>query len=132
MTQGQLWSWTKKEEKHHEARRRITEANYKNMAKYKGIGVNEVSTENSFYAPYGTDSNNQTWGWFKTAQEAVSGTQSYARAWDNDYVLIGHSASPFVVRGGRCYGGSGAGVLYSNITNGRAHNTNGFRSVLVV
>ena len=120
MTQGQLWSWTKKEEKHHEARRRITEANYKNMAKYKGIGVNEVSTENSFYAPYGTDSNNQTWGWFKTAQEAVKGTQNYARAWDNDYVLIGHSAYPFVIRGGNCNNGSGAGVLYSDISSGYA------------
>ncbi len=132
MTQGQLWSWTKKEEKHHEARRRITEANYKNMAKYKGIGVNEVSTENSFYAPYGTDSNNQTWGWFKTAQEAVKGTQSYAGAWDNDYVLIGHSAYPFVIRGGNCGNGSGAGVLYSGVTNGYAGSIYGFRSVLVV
>ena len=102
------------------------------MAKYKGIGVNEVSTENSFYAPYGTDSNNQTWGWFKTAQEAVKGTQSYAGAWDNDNVLIGHSAYPFVVRGGDCGYGSGAGVLNSHITYGYAFDYYGFRSVLVV
>ena len=32
LTQGELWNWSRKEEKHHEARRRITEANYKNMA----------------------------------------------------------------------------------------------------
>ncbi len=94
LTQGELWDWNKREEKHQEARRRVTEANYNNMAKHKGIGVNEVSTSFSFYAPYtpGTENNSQPWGWFKTAQEAVKGTQNYARAWDNDYVLIGHSA----------------------------------------
>ena len=132
LTQVELWDWNKKEEKHHEARRRVTEANYNNMAKYKGIGVNEVSTEFSFYAPFGTDTKNQTWDWFKTAQEAVKGTQNLARAWDNDYVLIGHSACPFVIRGGICNGGSAAGVLSSTITGGDASYLNGFRSVLVV
>ena len=39
---------------------------------------------------------------------------------------------PFVVRGGNCNNGSGAGVLYANITNGNANNNNGFRAVLVV
>ena len=43
--------WNKREEKHHEVRRRITEYTYNNMAKHKGIGVNEVSTVFSFYAP---------------------------------------------------------------------------------
>ena len=134
LTQGELWDWNKREEKHQEARRRVTEANYNNMAKHKGIGVNEVSTSFSFYAPYtpGTENNSQPWGWFKTAQEAVKGTQNYARAWDNDYVLIGHSACPFVVRGGYCGSGSGAGVLHSDITGGHAYNYSGFRSVLVV
>ena len=72
----------------------------------------------SFYAPYtpGTENNSQPWGWFKIAQEAVKGTQNYARAWDNDYVLIGHSAYPFVRRGGYCGNGSGAGVLVFYIT----------------
>ena len=132
LTQGELWDWNKREEKHQEARRRITEGTYNNMVKHKGIGVNEVSTEFSFYAPYGTDSNIQPWGWFKTAQEAVKGTQNYARAWDNDYVLMGHSACPFVVRGGDCNGGSYAGVLGSGITSGYPDYYNGFRSVLVV
>ena len=93
------------------------------MAKHKGIGVNEVSTSFSFYAPYtpGTENNSQPWGWFKTAQEAVKGTQNYARAWDNDYVLIGHSAYPFVVRGGYCGYGSVAGVLGSYIADGFAN-----------
>ena len=104
------------------------------MSKHKGIGVNEVSTSFSFYAPYtpGTENNSQPWGWFKTAQEAVKGTQNYARAWDNDYVLIGHSACPFVRRGGPYNSGSGAGVLHSYISSGNALNDNGFRSVLVV
>ena len=113
VTQGQLWDWNKKEEKHYEARRRITEANYKNMAKQKGIGVNEVSKEFSFYTPYGTDTSNKAWGGFKTVQEAVKGTQNYARAWDNDYVLIGHCACPFVRRGGNCNTGFAAGVFCS-------------------
>ena len=93
-----------------------------------------MSTSFSFYAPYtpGTENNSQPWGWFKTAQEAVKGTQNYARAWDNDYVLIGHSAYPFVLRGGNCGSGSRAGVLNSGITHGGAYISDGFRSVLVV
>ena len=134
LTQGELWDWNKREEKHQEARRRVTEANYNNMAKHKGIGVNEVSTSFSFYAPYtpGTENNSQPWGWFKTAQEAVKGTQNYARAWDNDYVLIGHSSSPFVGRGGNCRDDSSAGVLLSGISGGHAYYYFGFRSVLVM
>ncbi|MFQ8661604.1 MAG: hypothetical protein ACLR9X_05855 [Clostridia bacterium] len=134
LTQSELWDWNKREEKHHEARRRVTEANYNNMSKHKGIGVNEVSTSFSFYAPYtlGTENNSRPWDWFKTVQEAVKGTQNYARAWDNDYVLIGHSAYPFVERGGVCYGGSIAGVLYSYFTYCNANYSSGFRSVLVM
>ena len=134
LTQGELWDWNKREEKHHEARRRVTEANYNNMAKHKGIGVNEVSTSFSFYAPYapGTENNSQPWGWFRTPQQAMAGQQQYGGAWDNDYVLIGHSACPFVVRGGDCGDGSGAGVLGSFITFGNASDYYGFRSVLVV
>lgn len=114
LTQGELWDWNKKEEKHHEARR-ITESTYNNMSNHKGIGVNEVSTDFSFYAPYVAKDDSKPWGWFKTVQEAVKGTSNYARAWDNDFVLIGHSACPFVVRGGGCFYGSGAGVLLSDI-----------------
>ena len=132
LTQGELWDWNKKEEKHHEARRRITESTYNNMSNHKGIGVNEVSTDFSFYAPYVAKDDSKPWGWFKTVQEAVKGTSNYARAWDNDFVLIGHSAYPFVIRGGDCYDGSGAGVLNSNVTGGYANYINGFRSVLVV
>ena len=134
LTQSELWDWNKREEKHHEARKRITEETYNNMAKHKGIGVNEVSTAFSFYAPYAlaTETNKNPWGWFKTVQEALKGTQNYVGAWDNDFVLIGHSASPFVLRGGICVNDSGAGVLNLGLTNGYADSYFGFRSVLVV
>ena len=117
LTQVELWDWNKKEEKHHEARRRVTEANYNNMSKHKGIGINEVSTSFSFYAPYapGTENNSQPWGWFRTPQQAMAGQQQYGGAWDNDNMLIGHSAFPFVLRGGYCGHGSSAGVLSSSL-----------------
>ena len=118
LTQGELWDWNKKEEKHHEARRRITEYTYNNMSKHKGIGVNEVSTEFSFYAPYGTDMSKKGTGWFKTVQEAATGTQNFARAWDSDYLLIGHSEFPFIWRGGFCNQTSRGGVLQFYPTNG--------------
>ena len=63
---------------------------------------------------------------------AVKGTQNYARAWDNDYVLIGHCACPFVRRGGNCNTGFAAGVFCSYISGGDASDSDGFRSVLVV
>ena len=129
ITQSQLWDWNKKEEKYQEARRRITQANFDNMAKHKGIGVNELATETSFYAPYGTTN---LWGWFKTAQEAVKGTQNLAKTWDGDYVLTGHSECPFVERDGTCYDGSGAGVLDLDFTDGSAFYNNSFRPVIVL
>ena len=121
-TQGEVWNWNNRTQSYHEARRRITEATFKNMAKHKGIGVNEMATEFSFYAPYtpGTENNTQPWGWFKTAAEAVAGTQKYATSWDGDCVLIGHAGYPFVRRGGGCnYGGGASGY-------------NGFRPVVVL
>ncbi len=130
--QTSLWSQEKMDLKYQVARQRLTQANYNNMAKHKGIGVNEVSTSFSFYAPYINSSGTKTWSWFKTAEEAANGTPNYARAWDNDYVLIGHASTPFVVRGGHCSSGSGAGVLYSYMTHGYADSYYGFRSVLVL
>ena len=118
LTQGELWDWNKREEKYHEARRRITEANYRNMAKHKGIGVNEVSTEFSFYAPYETESSKKATGWFKTVQEALNGTQNFARTWDNDYVLIGNVEFTFIWRGGFCNQTSRSGVLQTYPTSG--------------
>ena len=132
ITQSSLWNWNKKEIGYNEARLRLTRANFENMGKYKGIGVNETTTSISYYAPYGTDSSNQTWGWFTEAKDTSTNTsQNLARTWNNDYVLIGYASLPFVMRGGYCNYGSSAGVLYSNITGGNANNNNGFRPALV-
>ena len=129
-----LWDWNKRSSNYQEARLKLTKYNFEQMAKHKGIGVNEVSSSFSFYAPYspGTANNSQPWGWFKTVAEATAGTQKLATTWDNDYVLIGHLAVPFVVRGGGCNNGSNAGVLGSDITSGSPSGVDGFRAVLVV
>ena len=86
-----LWDWAKRGIEYQKARLRLTKATFDNMASHKGIGVNEVSSSFSFYAPYtpSTENNSQPWGWFKTAEEATAGSTNYARTWDNDYVLIG-------------------------------------------
>ena len=135
LTQGQLWDWNKQEEKYHTARFRLTTANYNNMSKHKGIGVNEVNvTGISFYAPAkATESSATPWRWYQTVEQAVDGTKDYyGKAWDNDLALVGYSDYPFIVRGGVCADGSAAGVFYSNITNGDGNVSSGFRSVLVL
>ncbi len=132
LTQNELWDWNKREEKHQKARLRITEEIYNNMKKHKGIGVNEVGTTFSFYAPYGDGKNGQPWGWFRTVAQAVVGKEEYGRAWNNDLVLIGHIVCPFVLRGSYCNNGTDAGVLCSNITSGLSYDRYGFRSVLVI
>ena len=124
-----LWKTSLNSAAYNEARRRITGENYKNMANHKGIGVNEVSNSYSFYGAYNTGSTN-TWNWFETVDQATSGSVSYARAWNSDYVLIGHSCAPFVGRGGDVGNSAGAGVLYSDFTNGYSNNVSGFRPVL--
>ena len=98
------------------------------MAEHKGIGVNEVASSFAFYAPSGTGSG---WNWFTSVANAVAGSGGYGYAWDGDLTLIGHLACPFVVRGGYCHNGSGAGVLYSDFTSGSGGD-DGFRAVLVV
>ena len=130
ITKSSLWDWNKKEEKYQQARYNITRATFQNMAKYKGIGVNEMTTENSFYAPY--SDTKDTWGWFKTPEQAVAGTQKGATSWDGDGVYIGHTLQPFVVRGGDCGSAGSAGVLYAHVTDGSATTYIGFRPVVVL
>ena len=124
-----LWDGSKTALKYQEARYKLTKYNYDKMAEHKGIGVNEVASSFAFYAPYGTNGN---WNWFKSAANAVAGSVGYGYAWDGDLTLIGHLACPFVLRGGLCIYGSGAGVLYSDVTGGYGSNNSGFRAVLVV
>ena len=124
-----LWDRSKTALKYQEARYKLTKYNYDHMANHKGIGVNEVSSTFAFYAPSGT---NGSWNWFTSAANAVSGSAGYGYAWDGDLTLIGHLAYPFVIRGGYCSDGSGAGVLCSNITDGYPSYLHGFRAALVV
>ena len=124
-----LWDESKTALKYQEARYKLTKYNYDHMANHKGIGVNEVSSTFAFYAPSGT---NGKWNWFTSAANAVSGSAGYGYAWDRDLTLTGYLASPFVIRGGSCFDGSGAGVLYSNFTDGHPYYYYGFRAALVV
>ena len=120
LTQGELWDWNKREEKHHEARRRITEYTYNNMKEHKGIGINETSLTFSFLAPYVSDTEQKSkpWGWFKTVKGAIEGKQEIGRAWDDDKMNIGSSLNPFVIRSGSSDSFSGSGVLATDVTGG--------------
>ena len=130
ITKSSLWDWNKKEEKYQQARYDITRATFQKMAKYKGIGVNEMTTENSFYAPY--SDTKDTWGWFKTPEQTVVGTLKGVTSWDGDCVYIGHAYLLFVFRGGYCDSGSNAGVLNTDVTDGSTNSSNGFRPVVVL
>ena len=135
ITQGDISNWDKESEIYQAARLKLATANYNNMAKHKGIGVNEVNVEGfSFYAPgKATSNNSKPWLYYKTLEQAVAGTNNYyGRAWNSDLVLIGYSAWPFVERGGGCDNWSNAGVFYSGITSANGYYYYGFRSVLVL
>ena len=129
LTQDELWDATKQDVKYQEARLRLTKANFDLMESHKGIGVNEVTDEFSYYGAYNNGTTN-TWNWFTTVDQPANRQVTYGRAWDNDCVLIGHAALPFVGRGGYCNGSSGAGVFYSGVTSGNAGGNNSFRPVL--
>ena len=132
ITQNALWNWSRKSVDDNTARQRLVAANFSNMSKFKGIGLETAaSTEFSYYAPYGTNSSDQNWNWFKTVKDTSTNTTAeLARTWNGDYVLIGHAAIPFVGRGGYCSDGSGAGVLFTDAADGGANYYNGFRPVL--
>ena len=129
LTQDELWDETKQDVKYQEARLRLTKANFDLMASHKGIGVNEVTDEFSYYGAYNNETTN-TWNWFTTVDQPANKQVTYGRAWDNDYVLIGHAAKPFVVRGGSCDYSSGAGVFNSFFAYGSASDHSSFRPVL--
>ena len=132
LTKNALWNWNKRDLKYQQARQRITQETFNKLP--KGIGVTEMATEFSFYAPYspGTQNNTQPWNWFKTPEQAVAGTPRGATTWDGDLVYIGYAHCPFVVRGGDCVNGSRAGVLNTHVTVGDAGTYSGFRPVVVL
>jgi len=117
LTQSQLWSTSLNTTEHNAARLRITTATYNNLANYRGIGVNEVSSSFSYY---GVNSS-KAWNWFTNTTQPTTDSTTYGRSWDNDLCLIGHACLPFVVRGGYYHHGTGAGVLYTNATGGYSY-----------
>ena len=130
LTQEQLWNKngasftdTTANEKYNTARKRLTDATYNLLAKVKGIGVNEVASSHSYYGVNSSGS----YTWLINASDTG---WNPGRAWNNDYVLIGHAFIPFVMRGGGFYDGTSAGVLFSGITRGGAGDYYGFRAVL--
>ena len=132
ISQISLTDYTKRAVKYQTARKRLTDYNFKQMAKHKGIGVNEVASECSYYAPYDNNGNRE---WFITVDEPAkeSGVvPQYARTWGNDGVPIGHTAAVFTVRGSGFYGESKAGILSSEITYGDNYHDGGFRSVIIL
>ena len=140
LTQSELWDNTNKkiEIKYQNARKRLTQAVFDGMAKYKGIGVNEMTTTFSYYTAYQNTNGDYTRGWFidpevaaaeKTKEQYIPGV---ARSWDNDLIRIGHSSIPFVARGGSFHYGGNAGVFCSGAYSGYGSYHNGFRPVVVV
>ena len=53
------------------------------------------------------------------------------KSWYSDYSYFAGYNSPFFVRGGNLWNGSGAGLFYFNRNNGNSNYNNGFRAVLV-
>ena len=130
ITKDALWDVNKIDLEYQQARQRLTETVVNNLP--KGIGVTEMATEFSFYAPYQNTQGTKTWGWFKTVDQAVAGTQERVTTWDRDLVYIGHAHLPFVARGGHCDSGFGDGVLSTGIADGGAISHSGFRPVVVL
>ena len=53
------------------------------------------------------------------------------KSWYSDYSYFAGYNSPFFVRGGGLWSGSGAGLFYFNRNGGNSDYNNGFRAVLV-
>ncbi len=130
ISQSELWKWENRAIEYNKARLRLTQANYNNMP--KGIGINETGKSFSYYAPYGTDATKKPYTWFTTAKDTSTATKGdpTASTWDGDVMSIGYASYPFVIRGGDCYSYASAGVLYTDVTGGNAHSSNGFRPAL--
>ena len=130
LTQKLLWDKEKVDKKYQEVRLRLTKSIFDLMAKHKGIGINEISSEFSAYLPY-SKGESKNWGWFKNYEQSLTGTQNYAVAWDGDYILIGHALYNFMTRGGYFYNSDASGVFYTYITKGEANSGNTFRPVML-
>ena len=125
LTQAQLWAKygstftdTDANQAYNTARKRLTDTTYENLP--VGIGVSEMASSHSYYGVLSTGSYN----WLK---EITDTSANHVGTWNQDYALIGHSYSTFVVRGGHFGNGVRAGVLSTDFTAGHAHNNYSFR-----
>ena len=132
LTQAQLWDTNKNASKYNEARMRITGETFNKMKSHKGEGMYETSNNYGFYGTWADGNGNKTWNWYANMTDANANRASYGTTWNNDLNLIGHASVPFVVRGGSCDSGTGAGVLCAHVTYGNAYYHDGFRPVVVL
>ena len=103
VSQNEMWKWENQDKQYQATRLKLVSTNYNNMVEHKGIGVNEVNVDGfSFYGPGKSTDNSKPWHYYKTIEQSMEGTTSYyGSAWDNDLVVIGYIACPFILRGGR-------------------------------
>ena len=109
-----------------EIRKRITTERYNLMKSIMGDAMYEVINTYSYYGK-------KTNGDREWLIDTTSDTYQYGQCYYNsDYALIGNCARPFLIRGGRWWDGSGAGVFASYGYYGYAYYDYGFRPVLAV
>ncbi len=79
---------------------------------------------------YGTSLDDFSRGHLGDATKEVIANSSNNLAWNNDYAYFVNSSSPWFIRGGKCNGGSVAGVFTFNHYNGDAGSSRSWRVVL--
>ncbi len=111
-------------------RQELTKARYDLMKNHIGDAGYEVIKDGN-YSYYGVNDNGQ-YDWILISNETATGFQGGKGYYNSDYVLIGHCAQPFVVRGGSWDNGASAGVFAWCGYDGGAYYYRGFRPVLAV
>ena len=99
LTQKQLFDVNLTGSEYNTARLRITTETYRQLAKCKGIGINEVASSFSYYGAY-NDGTKNTMHYFTDIIQPTNKQVTLGRAWDGDWVLIAHGNSTFIARGG--------------------------------
>ncbi len=105
--------WNSGSEKNSD-RKKITDERYELMKNKKGDAMYEVIKDYSYYVK--NPSNSYIWDKDEPFESTNYGTSYY----NSDYVLIGNTSQPFLVRGGYIWGGTHAGVFASSGANGGA------------
>lgn len=131
LTQWALWDTSKNTKEYNATRLRITTETYNKIALCRGIGINEVTNEFSYYGAYNNGTTN-SWGIFTDTTQPDDKKQTYAKAWGDDLILIGHSSRNFLIRGGSIRNSYLSGMFGLDCTFGTAYYDSGFRPTLVI